>query len=82
MPRGTVARVPDNNSHRHPCSYSDEQLRQMLRAERLALTRRVIALEHEIRERVAELYAAEGRLADIEANGNDLQPGDQKLEHQ
>jgi hypothetical protein len=57
------------NIRRHPSSYTDAELRNMLRDQRLALTRRVIALEHEIRERVAELYAAEGRLADIdEAN--------------
>ena len=54
------------NTTRHPSSYTDAELRDMLRDERLALTRRVIALEHEIRERVAELYAAEGRLANID----------------
>jgi hypothetical protein len=54
------------NNTRHPSSYTDAELRNMLRDERLALTRRVIALEHEIRERVAELYAAEGRLANID----------------
>ena len=54
------------NTTRHPSSYTDAELRDMLRDERLALTRRVIALEHEIRERVAELYAAEDRLANID----------------
>ena len=54
------------NTTRHPSSYTDAELRDMLRDERLALTRRVIALEDEIRERVAELYAAEDRLANID----------------
>ena len=43
--------------------------------QRLALTRRVIALEHEIRERVAELHAAEGRLADIDETSELLSKG-------
>lgn len=54
------------NTTRDPSSYTDAELRNALDDERLALTRRVITLDHEIRERVAKLYAAEGRLADIE----------------
>jgi hypothetical protein len=53
------------NTMRHPSRHTEAELRNMLRDEQLALTRRVIVLEHEIRERVAELYAAEGRLAEI-----------------
>ncbi len=55
MRSGMVTRVPDSDSHRHPCSYTDEELRQMLRAERTAVTRQVIALKHQIRDKAAQL---------------------------
>jgi len=47
---------------------TEAELRDMLRTERLALTRRVIVLKGEIRERVAELEEVERRLAGIDAS--------------
>ena len=46
----------------------EAELRDMLRTEALALTRRAIVLKGEIRERVAELEEVERRLAEIDAS--------------
>jgi hypothetical protein len=53
--------------------YSDDELRRMLRAERIDAVRRVTALKHEIRERTAQLKSLEDRLADIEASESYLE---------
>jgi dynactin complex subunit len=56
------------SNHRTRDNDTDAQLRDMLRAERLALTRRAIVLKGEIRERVGELEEVERRLAEIETS--------------
>lgn len=54
--------------HRHPSQYTNADLHRLLRAERLALTQRLVILKREIRERAAEIEQLESRLADIEAS--------------
>jgi hypothetical protein len=61
------------SNHRSPNSYTEAELRDMLRTERLALTRRVITLKREVRERVAEIEVIEARLANIAASEDCLQ---------
>ena len=57
-----------DDNHRHPSNYSDDELRSMLRAERTAVTRSLIVLRHEIRNRVAQVEALQRRLDDIDAS--------------
>ena len=57
-----------NNRPRTPTQfggYTDDELRSMLRAERLAITQRLVTLKHEVRGRVAEIEALEERLTHI-----------------
>ena len=61
MPSGMMCAMADNDSHRHPGSYSNQELQAMLGAERIAVTRQVIALKHQIREKTAQLETLEQR---------------------
>jgi hypothetical protein len=49
----------------HPSQYSDRELVDMLRVERLAVTQRLCAVKREIRDRQAEAEALERRLRHI-----------------
>ena len=62
MPSGMMCEMADNDSHRQPGSYSNQELQAMLGVERTAVTRRVIALKHQIREKTAQLETLERRL--------------------
>jgi hypothetical protein len=70
--------LPENNHHRHPSTYQTDELLSALRKERLAVTRRLIQLKREIRERVSELEALEGRLANIERSEDYLVGGENR----
>ncbi|HUH71379.1 MAG TPA: hypothetical protein VLZ05_22345 [Mycobacterium sp.] len=48
-----------------PSQYTRVELEQMVRAERQAVTRRMLVLKREVRLRAAELEHQERRLADI-----------------
>jgi hypothetical protein len=71
---GSGVRNPDG----HPSTYQTDELLSALRKERLAVSRRLIQLKREIRERVSELEALEGRLANIEQSEEYLVGGENR----
>ena len=62
MPSGMMCAMADNDSSPPPRSYSNQELQAMLGGECTAVTRQVIALKHQIREKTAQLETLERRL--------------------
>jgi hypothetical protein len=57
-----------SHQHKHPSQLSDDELRRLLRAERLAVTQRTAIVKRELRAMAAELDRLQHRLDDIDAS--------------
>jgi septal ring factor EnvC (AmiA/AmiB activator) len=64
-----------SHQHKHPSQFSDDELRRLLRAERLAVTQRIAIVKRELRAMAAELDRLQRRLDDIDASEEFLDGG-------